>query len=868
MNISSHALPAFRSPVRPGPSQVASHQVRRVNSSSSNSSSSSQDSAFSADRKPEDFGRHSPPKIRRSPRKTGNVYDTGSPNFSRPSTPRGQVNEQAPRGRPPLMIPGQNQLHQVPQHAQGFFVPTLRTTSSSSQPYTAANLTASQIAAQAAMQHQTSYQHLRKRSQTVPNSQSPVEGPVGFPRGHPQSPVQNGSGNITLGPAFGVSRGPQYHNNSVAGGHTTTAASAASAAYPRSTLSSPGLPSPERPNAGPEKEVKQKSEKSKLKFFSKPKSIGISRDKEAEQKDKALPSPNKMGVYGPSPLSGTISASTTSLADTFALGAPSSLYGMPNASTTTLLPPTEANPTSEKHKHHFLSRTKHKHKDKDDHHSSAVSNSKPLDLTAPPSLPSFSPSSPGFTATSFAKTVSGFDLRHGGRALREKKREEKASAAANAAIASNAGLGLREDDLSSLNGDWPGSLNISLGPGSSVAGTPKAGSLSMASGVGNDPLAYISLQGFGLPGMTPDDAWPYLKAKLLTLFEGGELRIPIEDLNLLVLAHLHRYIQARAPHMIIDDLQDFLYTGFSSLDQALRRNSEERLIPGLVDVWLAVFGTILPYLQAVFFPLDQEFRGTGSLMSAGDAQSFWGALPADPFHTPLGGEPPLEVRRIVLTSFRDCIILPRYDTLQAVFSRLSLASINGSSDAPTSLPDGHTGDRPGTAASLDPGTSSFNSQGTTLLSDSINGNGARSRTTSNTSSGVGVGPGNTSSSSVGSDGAAAAAAPSPPAPYLRPPAETLHPMAAIHPGGTCVTETVGRMLQCVSVLASMNSGDEAQRKMEDLAKTLKHNWLGRGRTGRNRKGFVGTKLTTGVNGAGLGSASAGGAGVATVAAQG
>ena len=61
-----------------------------------------------------------------------------------------------------------------------------------------------------------------------------------------------------------------------------------------------------------------------------------------------------------------------------------------------------------------------------------------------------------------------------------------------------------------------------------------------------------------------------------------------------------------------------------------------------------------------------------------------------------------------------------------------------------------------------------------------------------------------------------------------------------------VTETVGRVLQCVSVLASVLSNDDKQAKMDELAKTLKHNWLSRGRTGRNRRGFVGTK--TRVNG--------------------
>jgi hypothetical protein len=44
------------------------------------------------------------------------------------------------------------------------------------------------------------------------------------------------------------------------------------------------------------------------------------------------------------------------------------------------------------------------------------------------------------------------------------------------------------------------------------------------------------------------------------------------------------------------------------------------------------------------------------------------------------------------------------------------------------------------------------------------------------------------------------------------------------------------------VLASVQSGDEAQGKIEELAKELKLNWLGRGRTGRNRRGFVGTRV--------------------------
>ena len=54
------------------------------------------------------------------------------------------------------------------------------------------------------------------------------------------------------------------------------------------------------------------------------------------------------------------------------------------------------------------------------------------------------------------------------------------------------------------------------------------------------------------------------------------------------------------------------------------------------------------------------------------------------------------------------------------------------------------------------------------------------------------------------------------------------------------------MLQCMSVLASVGiggGGDEnSQGKMEELTRGLKLNWLGRGRTGRNRRGLVGARV--------------------------
>jgi hypothetical protein len=513
-----------------------------------------------------------------------------------------------------------------------------------------------------------------------------------------------------------------------------------------------------------------------MKLFSKPKHIGISSYKDTDKKDKPLPSPGLGKLATPSPFKHS-NVSLTSLSD-LPLPSSASLYSMANTSTSTLVPgdrqKSEDKDKDKSHRHHFLSRQKNKLKDKMDDHSlnlsSASSNSKPIDPSAP-SIYSFAPSSPGPSSTSFSKSVSGLDLRHGGRALREKMRE---------AVPAE-----RRSE------DWlPGA------GGHSFTG-PTANS-SSAFDTASINISYGNLQGFGLSNMTTDDAWDFLKAKLLIIFEGEELRIPVEDLNRLVLAHIQRCVQKRSPTTITEDLRDLLQTGFMSIGRSIRDLPDEKLVPRLVGMWLFVFNTLLPYMQAVFLPLDLEFKGQGTIMSSREAAEFWG-FPA----TATSDE--LEVRRIVLLSYRDNVILPRHDTLKAIFSRLSLESINVGINTPQPPPSPHPGTAVGT---IDPKFASFNSQGSTLLDDV-----SRSRATSNTSA-----PGDL--------------------PIILEPAAVV----GMQPDSAQVTETVGRMLQCVSVLASAQSDDEPQRMMEDLTKTLKLNWLGRGRTGRNRKGFVGAKV--------------------------
>lgn len=519
-----------------------------------------------------------------------------------------------------------------------------------------------------------------------------------------------------------------------------------------------------------------------------------------------------------------VSASTTSLADMPSNN--NSMYNLSNASVSTVVPAAERPPLAppekeakdkDKHKPHFLSRQKLKLKDRDEHHnlplSSASSNSRPADPNAPKSLYSFtSPASPAPGAT-FGKSVTGLDLLHGGRALREKKKEEKALA-------------------ESEHMEWLSS-SAAAGNASSASGYAAPSSLNSSSGVLGEAVLRETLQGFGLNNMSPEDAWDFLKAKLLVIFDGEDVRIAIEDLNKLVLVHLQHCVQKRTPTSMITDLQELLATGFATLNHSsLIGIPDEKVVPHLVQVWMLVFGTILPFIQAVFLPLDLEFKGCGSLMTTVESREFWGSL----------SRASLDVRNLVLIAFRDYMILNRYDALKNLFSRLSLDTINtGFPTLSVTSKSTGTGGRPGTAASLDAGFGSYNSQSSTLLStggaesyssDSMSAlanrptsSDSRSRAASNTSSN----PDPMIFSSVSS-----------------PPTSSQRPTIIHRPGSTdsshVITETVGRMLQCVSVLASVQTEDASQEKIDLLSKALKHNWLGRGRTGRDRRGFVGAKV--------------------------
>lgn len=675
-----------------------------------------------------------------------------------------------------------------------------------------ASLSASQMAAKAAVMSHQNTSHVRQRSQTVP---FPGDANDGSRRGSgskaPMSPPMLSLTEASAPRDTGFGNPGPYDR--VGGTHASAATAAANVVFPRSGHNSPREksvspqfpPVPPIPPTLPEK-LSMKAEKSKVKLFSRPGKISTSR---GDTKDKPLPSPGKIGNALSALQRGNFS--TTSLVDP-----PSqSMYSLNNSSSATIRPIdtfSEDKGKEKEKKHHFLSRQKQKLKD--EYHlplSSVASNSKPTDPSAPSSLYNFNvPASPGPGSSSFIK------------AKKDKKLAERSES--------------RLDSESTFN------LCEYVGLGSLP-------SLSQQTTL-YDPVdpGRLGLQNH----VSLDDAWPYLKAKLLVIFEGEDLRLPVEDFNRVVQMHIQYCIQKRSPNIMVEDLRDLLATGFSSLDRTLRLTPEDRFLPTLVELWLFTFTSILPYMQSVFLPLDLEVSGHGIIMTPEQARDFWGGIAPGPSSAErpapvAAAASALDVRRLVLTAYRDIVILPRYDTLKNMFSRLSLEFLpssfaNMALASPPPPPEANLSAspsesfssvaRPGTAMSLDPSVGSYNSTSTTLLGDGSER--GRSRAVSNVSFG-----------SHGSDSGAAVAV----RPFTPSGVQVLSSVREQNvEDSKQVTDMVGRMLQCMSVLSSQGgaagaaTGDEGSRKMVELCKMLKLNWLGRGRTGRNRRGIVGGRV--------------------------
>ncbi|KAK9389804.1 HbrB-like-domain-containing protein [Lipomyces mesembrius] len=160
-----------------------------------------------------------------------------------------------------------------------------------------------------------------------------------------------------------------------------------------------------------------------------------------------------------------------------------------------------------------------------------------------------------------------------------------------------------------------------------------------------------------------EDVWPFLCARVTPLFAGDGLRVPVEDLNKLVLLHTKRRISERDPGTLINEVRDLLRLGISAFDPAPQVQSitDNVLVEHVGDLWQFFQVSVLPYIQAVFVPLQLEFEGIGNVMTQEQASKFWERQKVQP--TKFNN-----IKIMALVSFRDWIVLPLYMRLKHAFS--------------------------------------------------------------------------------------------------------------------------------------------------------------------------------------------------------
>ncbi|KAI1321630.1 hypothetical protein EDD11_003110 [Mortierella claussenii] len=202
-----------------------------------------------------------------------------------------------------------------------------------------------------------------------------------------------------------------------------------------------------------------------------------------------------------------------------------------------------------------------------------------------------------------------------------------------------------------------------------------------------------------------EDVWQALCIKVLTLFNGQGLTGAIEDLNDLV----RRCLSTRSAFVLCDEINELLKNGMLTLNAKLGDVPDEKLVSRLVEVWSFFFGTVLPYFEGVFLPLQVELKNcyskkmtrktTGggassnalalnvsNISSSGglsalsttvlDTNSLGGMVSASPKSIMTDTErnhedlEPENVRTMALTGFRDLVILPMVDRLGGVFAKL------------------------------------------------------------------------------------------------------------------------------------------------------------------------------------------------------
>src|SRR6185369_5271133 len=102
-----------------------------------------------------------------------------------------------------------------------------------------------------------------------------------------------------------------------------------------------------------------------------------------------------------------------------------------------------------------------------------------------------------------------------------------------------------------------------------------------------------------------------------------------------------RCINDRSIQLLYDGINELLESGMFTLNGKLVGVPDEKLVSRLVELWSFYFGTVIPYFEGVFLPL-QIYNSTTQ-------------------------QNQLSIRRLVLMSFRDHVILPMSNRVEGIY---------------------------------------------------------------------------------------------------------------------------------------------------------------------------------------------------------
>ncbi|TPX32343.1 hypothetical protein SmJEL517_g04548 [Synchytrium microbalum] len=146
-----------------------------------------------------------------------------------------------------------------------------------------------------------------------------------------------------------------------------------------------------------------------------------------------------------------------------------------------------------------------------------------------------------------------------------------------------------------------------------------------------------------------DLLWRSISAACLPLYNGEGVKGSIEDVNDVV----RQWVLETTALLVIDDMDRLFKGGMSILSTKLVSVSEETLPLRVVEIWTFYFGTVLPYLQAVFLPVRAGLKAKES----GNVNKGGNGVDGD-------------VWTMCLVAFRDVIVQGHMSRLEDAFPKL------------------------------------------------------------------------------------------------------------------------------------------------------------------------------------------------------